>query len=247
MAKRDLMGRYRGSLMGALWPLIYPMGHLLLYTFVFNLVLKVRFGADPSTGNFALNLMTGLLAWSAFSEAIARSTTCILEVPNLVKRVVFPLEVLPLVVVLSSLSSSFVALPLVVLVSAIYLKAIYWTVVFVPLILFSQCLFTAGLSWLLSSLGVYIRDIRHIMSLALSVWMYMTPIVYPPTALPAEFKFLLYINPLAGIVSDYRRVILQGLPPDWVSYCSYTAIALVACLVGYRFFAKTKLSFADVM
>jgi lipopolysaccharide transport system permease protein len=247
MVHRDLLGRYKGSLMGAFWPIINPLGHLLLYTFVFNLVLHVRFGTDASTANFALYLMTGLLPWGAFSEAIARSPVCILSAPNLVKRVVFPTEILPLVVVLSSALSQVLALAILIIAAVAYTHSPPLALIYLPLVLFSQILFTAGLSWLLSSLGVFVRDLGHAISLGLSVWMYATPIVYPASSLPAKFQFLLWINPMSGIVADYRRILLQNLPPDWSSFAVYTAAAIAMWFLGFAFFAKTKRSFADVM
>jgi lipopolysaccharide transport system permease protein len=247
MVHRDLLGRYKGSLMGAFWPVINPLGHLLLYTFVFNLVLHVRFGSDPSTANFALYLMTGLLPWGAFSEAIARSPICILAAPNLVKRVVFPTEILPLVVVISSALSQILALTILIIAAIVYTHALPTALIYLPLVLFSQILFTAGLAWLLSSLGVFVRDLGHAISLGLSVWMYATPIVYPATSLPDNFKFLLWINPMAGIVADYRRILLQNLPPDWTAFAVYSAVAVAIWFLGFAFFAKTKRSFADVM
>jgi lipopolysaccharide transport system permease protein len=247
MVHRDLLGRYKGSLMGAFWPIINPLGHLLLYTFVFNLVLHVRFGTDASTANFALYLMSGLLPWGAFSEAIARSPICILAAPNLVKRVVFPTEILPLVVVFSSVLSQVLALGILVLASVAYTHAIPTALIYLPLVLFSQILFTAGLAWLFASLGVFLRDLGHAISLGLSVWMYATPIVYPATSLPPSFHFLLWINPMSGIVADYRRILLQNLPPDWTTYCVYSAAAVAMWFIGFAFFAKTKRSFADVM
>jgi lipopolysaccharide transport system permease protein len=247
MVHRDLLGRYKGSLMGAFWPVINPLGHLLLYTFVFNLVLHVRFGNDASTANFALYLMTGLLPWGAFSEAIARSPISILATPNLVKRVVFPTQILPLVIVFSSALSQILALALLLVAAVVYSHSVPTALIYLPLVLFSQILFTAGLAWLLASLGVFIRDLGHAIALGLSVWMYATPIVYPAASLPDNFKFLLWANPMSGIVSDYRRIILQNLPPDFTSYAVYTVAGIIMWFVGFSFFAKTKRSFADVM
>lgn len=247
MISRDFKGRYRGSLLGALWPVIQPVGHLMLYTFVFCVVLKVKFGADASTSNFGLYLMSGLLAWGAISESFSRSTTCILEMPNLVKRVVFPLEVIPIVVALSSAATQVGGLLILVLCAVIYQGGVHQSLLFLPLIALPQLLFTVGVSWILASLGVFVRDMRHLITLALSVWMYMTPIVYPASALPANLKFLTWINPVAGIVSDYRRVILEGRLPEFGQYAFYTAISLFLFFFGYYFFMKTKRSFADVM
>ncbi len=247
MVSRDFKGRYRGSLLGALWPLIQPVGHLLLYTFVFCVVLKVRFGADTSTSNFALYLMSGLLAWGAISESFARATTCILEVPNLVKRVVFPLEVIPIVVALSAAATQIGGMLILILCAVVYQGGVHQSLLFVPLIALPQMLFTVGLSWILASLGVYVRDMRHLITLALSAWMYMTPIVYPASALPENLKFLCFLNPVAGFVTDYRRAILEGQLPDFMQYGFYSAASLAIFFFGYYFFMKTKRSFADVM
>jgi lipopolysaccharide transport system permease protein len=247
MVKRDCLGKYRGSLLGILWPLVNPVGHLILYTFLFCYVLKVKFGADQSTSNFALYLMAGLLPWSAFSESLSRSSTVILEHPNLVKRVVFPLQILPLVTVLSALVTESMAFTILLTGVLLYSHALPISLLFIPLIAFSQFLLTSGISWLVGSLSVYIRDIRHVMALALSAWMYATPIVYPATALPEQARFLLWLNPMAGIVGDYRRCLLEGLAPDWAHYGAYTAVALVVFVLGFKFFEGTKKSFADVM
>ncbi|HEY9676763.1 MAG TPA: ABC transporter permease [Drouetiella sp.] len=247
MVHRDFIGRYKGSLLGAFWPLINPIGHLVLYTFLFCIVLKVKFGGVDSTANFALYLMAGLLPWSCLAESLARSTTTILESPNLVKRVVFPLQILPVVLVVSSLMSELVAFSILFVATTFTLHKVNATILFLPLILTSQILFTGGLSCFLASLGVYIRDIRHLMALALSAWMYATPIVYPASALPENLRFLIYINPMAGIVTDYRRVLLEGNSPDWPVFASYTVVAVIAWVLGYGFFQKTKKSFADIM
>lgn len=247
MIRRDLLGKYRGSLLGVLWPVINPLGHLLLYTFVFSVVLKVRFGHDPSTSNFALYLMTGLLPWGALSESLSRATTCVLEVPNLVKRVVFPLEILPCTIAVSSLLSQLIGMAILLVVATFYLGTVHWTVIFLPLILVSQTLFIAGCCWLLAGIGVFIQDMRHFISLGLSIWMYTTPLVYPASSFPPQFKFLSWVNPMAGILGDYRRVILQGVPPDWYNFCFYTTVGIIFWFAGFYFFSKTKQSFADVI
>lgn len=246
--ERDFAGRYKGSLLGRLWPLINPLGHMILYTFLFGIILKVRFSSNASPSDFALYLMSGFLPWAAMSESLASSTTKILEFPNLVKRVVFPLEILPLVQAISSFTSGFIAVGLLIVVAAVMQQHVpYATVMYVPLIMIPHFLFTAGLSWLLASLGVFVRDMRHFISLGLSAWMYATPILYPVDRMPENLQFLLWINPMAGIINDYRRVILQNQAPDFAWYGLYSAIAVVVFLVGFSFFKKTQTSFADVM
>lgn len=246
--KRDFEGRYKGSLLGRLWPLINPLGHMILYTFLFGIILKVRFSTNASPSDFALYLMSGFLPWAAMSESLASSTTKILEFPNLVKKVVFPVEILPLVQSISSFINGTIAIGLLIVVAAVMQQHVpYATAWYVPLIMVPHFLFTAGLSWLLASLGVFVRDLRHFMSLGLSAWMYATPILYPVDRMPENLQFLLWANPMAGIINDYRRVILQNQAPDFAWFGLYSAIAVVVFFVGFSFFKKTQTSFADVM
>lgn len=247
MVQRDQTSRYKGSLLGRFWPLLNPLGQLLIYTFVFSIVLKVRFGDNPSTGSFAIYLMSGMIPWSAFSEAVSRSTTLILENPNLVSKVVFPLELLPLVSVFSALCTQVLAMVILFAGAGLYLHTLYPTVLFLPLLVVPLVLFTAGLSWLLASLGVYLRDTRHFIGLLLQAWMYATPILYPSNSVPESYRWVLAINPMSGIVDDVRRVLLENMQPDWPRFACYTLACLCVCLVGFTFFVKTKKSFADVM
>ena len=244
---RDISSRYKGSLLGRLWPLVHPMGQLLIYTFVFSIVLKIRFADNPSTGSFAVYFMAGLIAWSIFSESISRSTTVILENPNLVTKVVFPTEILPLVNVFSALSTQFLAFTVLFVTSIFYVGGVHPTVLYVPLLAVPLVCFSAGISWFLASLGVYLRDTRHMISLALQAGMYATPILYPSKSIPAEYRWILIVNPLSGIIDDFRRVLLEGRMPDWSNFALYTSISLVTFFAGWYFFLKTKKSFADVM
>ncbi len=247
MVNRDLIGKYKGSMLGMIWPVLNPLGHLLLYTFVFSIILKVKFGQDGSTTNFAIYLMTGLSAWLAFAESLTQSSSAILAVPNLVKRVVFPLEIIPVVAVITSAVTAIISFALIVIGTSLYAGRIHPTIAFIPLILLSQLIFTTGLCWFAASIGVFLQDLYHFMSLGLSVWMYATPIVFPPSLFPSNLKFLCYINPMAGLVGDYRRAIIEGLPPDWKAFSYYTTLGVIVFVTGYYFFAKTKKSFADVM
>ena len=181
------------------------------------------------------------------SEAVASSTTKILEMPNLVKRIVFPLEILPLVTAISSFASGMIGIALLCVVASVFQLKAHPTMLLVPLILFSHFIFTLGLSWLLASLGVFIRDSRHMVALVLSAWMYATPIVYPASMVPENLKWILAINPVAGMIIDYRKLILAGELPDPVNYAIYTSVSVIILVVGFYFFYKTKKSFADVM
>ncbi len=244
---RDFEGRFRGSLLGAVWPLLNPLGHLLLYTFLFSIILQVRFSNTNSTADFALYLMTAYIPWTAMSEALSGATTRVLEVPNLVKRVVFPLEILPLILPISSFFNAIIGLALVVLFAFFQSGTVHATTLLLPLVLIPHFLFTAGLCWLVASIGVFIRDCKHFMALGLSAGMYLTPIVYPAERLPENLRFLLWVNPVSGMITDYRRLVLEGALPELIPYLAYTSISVVVCALGFHFFFKTKNSFADVV
>ena len=248
LVNRDLSSRYRGSLLGRLWPLVHPLGQLIIYTFVFAIVLKIRFADNAAgTSSFAVYFMAGLIPWSIFSESLSRSSTVILENPNLVTKVVFPTEILPLVNVFSAVCTQFLATAVLFVCASFYLGKINPTIAFLPLLALPLIGFTAGLSWFLASLGVYVRDTRHIVALALQAGMYATPILYPSSKVPEAYRWILHVNPLAGIVDDFRSILLAGNMPDWPTYTTYTLISLVTCIGGLYFFLKTKKSFADVM
>ncbi|MGE3556410.1 MAG: ABC transporter permease [Candidatus Obscuribacterales bacterium] len=247
MVQRDFIGRYKGSMLGALWPFLNPLGHMILYTFLFSIILKVRFTSTGNVGDFAMYLMAGYLPWTATGEALSMASKKILDEPNLVKRVVFPLELLPLMVAISSFLSCAIALGLLVGFILIMTHKLHITMILVPLVFLSQFLFTAGLCWLLSALGVFLRDIQHFIALALSAWMYATPIIYPAEMVPEFLKFTLWINPMAGIILDYRHLMLEGKWMDPWMYLCYTSISLVTFLGGYYLFHKMKRSFADVV
>lgn len=244
---RDFEGRFRGSLLGAVWPLLNPLGHLFLYTFLFSIVLQVRFGGDASTSNFALYLMTAYIPWTAMGEALSSATTRVLEVPNLVKRVVFPLEILPLVLPISSFINAVIGLLLICIFAFFQLGKIPATALLLPVVLIPHFLLTTGLCWFVSSIGVFIRDCKHFMALALAVGMYMTPIVYPAERLPENLRWLLWVNPVSGMITDYRKLLLEGTLPDLVPYLTYTSLSVAIFLLGFHFFFKTKTSFADVV
>lgn len=247
MVERDFIGRYKGSLLGLLWPLLNPIGHMLLYTFLFNVILKVKFGDSIATSNFALCLMCGFLPWTAMSEAVASSTTKILEMPNLVKRIVFPLEILPLVTAISAFFSGAIAIMLLCVVVGAIQLTLHPTILLVPVVVLSQFMFTLGLCWIMASLGVFIRDSKHIIALALSAWMYATPIVYPASMVPDHLKWILTINPVAGMIIDYRKLILAGELLNPLHYATYTTVSVITLAFGFFFFYKTKKSFADII
>lgn len=247
MVRRELAARYRGTVMGVFWSILHPLALLGLYTFVFSVILKVRFGSDGSTTTFALYLFCGMLPWLAFSEGVARSTSVILENANLVKKVVFPLEILPLNVVASALVTQ--AVGTLVLLAAALLKGVEptWFWLLAPLLVIPQFLWTLGLGWFLASLGVYLRDVGQFIGLALTAWMFVTPIMYAETLIPAKYHTLMLLNPLATLIHGYRMLILEGQLPAFRPLAFTSLVGACVFLAGYAWFKKTQKGFADVL
>ncbi len=247
MVNRDLVGRYKGSFAGLLWTVANPLALLFIYWFVFSVIFRVRFGSDGKPINFVLYVIAGLLPWMAFSEALVRSNSTILENTNLVKKVVFPLEVLPVNHVLSAFANSLVGILLLILLEVVSRGVLPWTFVLLPLVVLPQLLLTAGIGWFLASLGVFIRDINHIIGLVLTIWMFLTPIVYPESLVPPRLLHVTRMNPFTPVVNGYRSVMLEGAIPAPGQWLYLLAVSLVIFFLGYYWFVRTKKAFADVL
>lgn len=251
MVKREVMSRYKGSFLGLLWSLINPILMLAIYTFVFSVVFKVRLDQDDGlyddkTG-FALVLFAGLIIFNLFSECISRAPGLVLANINYVKKIIFPLEILPWVTLGSAIfhtSISFLVLLAFVLIVG---HPIHWTVICLPIVLLPLLLFTMGLMWLLASIGVFVRDIGQFIGLILTAMLFMSPIFYPASALPESIRSYLFLNPLTFIIEQTRAVTLAGNLPDWSGLAIYYVIALFTAWIGLLWFEKTRKGFADVL
>jgi lipopolysaccharide transport system permease protein len=248
LTKRDVLGRYRGSLMGLAWSFFNPLIMLTVYTFVFSVVFKARWSvAGEDKINFAIILFVGLIAYGLFAECINRAPTLILSNSNYVKKVVFPLEVLPSVALGSALFHAGVSLIVLLIAQLLVNQRLPWTVIFFPIVLL-PLLFTAiGLAWLLSALGVYVRDIGQITTIFTTVLMFMSPLFYPLSALPKEYRIWLQLNPLTFIIEQSRNVLIFGKTPDWILWGMTVVGSLVICTAGFWWFQKTRKGFADVL
>ncbi len=247
MVRRDVLGRYRGSFGGALWTILHPLLLMLAYYFVFSVVLRVRFRAEQGSAGFVLYFLCGMLPWMAFSEAVGRSATTVMDHGNFVKRVLFPLEILPLNLTLAGLVTEFFGL-LLFLVALVALGAgIPATAAYFPLVLVPQFLLTVGLCWFLAALGVFLRDTGHILGFLLTVWFFITPICYPATALPESYLWLFEKNPMYAIVGAYRAIMLENSPPDWGPLATLWVVSVAAFFGGHAWFYKVKKSFADLI
>jgi len=247
LTKRELAARYRGSFLGFLWTLVTPMVMIAIFTIIFAGIFKAKFGASNSQWDYALYLFCGLLPWTAFQEAVQLSSTTIVGHANLVKRVVFPLETLPVSLSLAAVVNQLFGTLVLVVAVGLLRHEFHPTVIYLPLILIPQLLATFGAAWLVASLGVFVRDIVQGIGLILMAWMYLTPIIYPESIVPANYRPLINLNPFTPLVRSYRRVILEGQPPDWQGLAFFLAFAMVTFLFGYWWFARTRKNFADVI
>lgn len=247
-AKREVLGRYRGSFLGLLWSFFNPLFMLAVYTFVFSVVFKARWNLEnDSKTEFALVLFAGLIVFNLFSETISRAPSLVLANPNYVKKVVFPLEILPLVTVLSSLFHGMISLAVWLLAYLIFFGSPHVTILYLPLVIFPFLLFLLGLSWVLASLGVFLRDISQFIGTIISVLMFMAPIFYPITALPEEMRHWLYFNPLTSVIEQVRDVLYWGKEPNFAIFTIYTLSSILIAWLGFVWFQKTRKGFADVL
>jgi len=242
-----LLSRYRGSALGILWAILTPVVMIAIFTFIFAGIFGARFGVTNSGWDYALYLFCGLLPWTMFQETVQQSANTIVTHANLVKRVVFPLETLPVAQTLSALGTQLFG-TFALLVAAIVIQhQLHLTIIWLPLLLIPQLLFVLGSAWLIAALGVFLRDVAQGITLVLMTWMYLTPIIYPESVVPQRFRPFIELNPFTPLVRSYRRIFLEGMPPDWSGLAYFTVIALLLFVFGYWWFARTRKNFADVI
>lgn len=249
MTRRDVAGRYRGSIMGLAWSFFNPVLMLTVYTFVFSFVLKVRWagGGDGSSAEFAIILFVGMIVHGLFAECVNRAPGLILAHGNFVKKVVFPLEILPFIAMGSTLFHTAISLAVLLMFYFVLHTHIHWTIILLPLTLSPLIAITLGVTWVLASLGVFVRDIGQSIGIFTTVLLFLSPVFYPLSSLPAEYQFWLHLNPLTFMIEEARDVLLWGRLPDWVGLGSYAGISLVVAWIGFWWFQKTRRGFADVI
>lgn len=248
-ARREVEGRYRGSFLGLVWSFITPLVMLLIYTFVFGIVFRARWpeAQSDSLSEYAVVIFAGLICFTLFSECVTRAPSLIVAVPNYVKKVVFPLEILPVSVLGAALFHAGVSFAVLLAAQLVGGGALSWTIVLLPVVLLPLLMLTLGVSWLLASLGVFIRDIANGVSLLVQVLFFLTPIFYTPESVPAALRGILLLNPLSPVVEGVRRVVIWGEPPAWDTWALSLAVGLAAAILGYAWFMQTKKAFADVI
>ncbi len=248
MVRRDILARYRGSFGGALWTFLNPLLLMATYFFVFGVVMHTKFQADPSRSGFVLYFLAGMLPWLPFSEAVGRSPQVVMEHRNFVKKLVFPLETLPVNLVISGVVTE--AFALVIFLAGLLAArgAIPVSVLWLPALLIPQLLLAAGLCWFLAALGVYVRDLGQIIGFLLTLWFFLTPICYPETQeIPAAAKQILAFNPILILVRGYRSIFLEGHAPAFGSLVALWIGSAVLALLGHAWFHRLRRSFADII
>jgi lipopolysaccharide transport system permease protein len=248
MVWREVIGRYRGSLVGLAWSFITPLMMLAVYTFVFSTIFQIRWQVEH-TGriDFAVVLFTGLIVHGLVAECINRAPALILSNVNFVKRVLFPLEVLPVVALGSALFHACVNVAVIVAVLVVLYGSIPTTAILLPVVLLPLLLGTLGVAWLLSSLGVFVRDVAQMTGTITMALLFLSPVFYPITAVPEEFRVIMSVNPLTYIIEECRSVLLWGELPEWRVWSGYMAAGSLTACVGFWWFQRTRRAFADVL
>lgn len=250
MTRRDVVGRYKGSAMGLAWSFFNPVLMLTVYTFVFSVIFNSRWGgvgADDSKTQFALLLFVGMLVMGLLSDVLNRAPSLITGNVNYVKKVVFPLEVLPVVAVCSALFHSFISLGVLLAAFVLFNGHLQWSLVFIPLVLLPLVVLATGLAWMLASLGVFLRDIGQFVGIVTTGLMFLAPVFYPISAVPEQFRPFIMANPLTFIIEQAREVLIWGRGPDWLGLGLYALVSLAVAWAGYAWFQKTRKGFADVL
>lgn len=251
LVQRDLAARYKGSVLGNAWTVLNQLAQLLIYTYLFSIVLKVKLslkGLPANDFTFGLWLFAGLIPWTAFITGFAQSASAVITQPNLVKKVVFPLVLLPLVPICSAFVDSSLGLMLLITFVAFSSKAIHGTLLLLPLIWIPQLLFTAGLGYLVAGLTVFLRDIPQTIGVILNLWFYMTPIVYPASAIPEAFRFwVLWFNPMTIVVEIYRDLVMVGEVQHGTEWGLFSLISLMVFAIGLWVYRRLRPAFADVL
>jgi len=248
LAGREVTQRFQGSVLGIAWMLLTPLLTAAVFTFVFSAVFQTRWGGTQ-TGpfDFAILLLVGMAVHGIFAEAVGRAPMLILSQASYVTKVIFPIEVLPLVAVLTALVNAFITVGIVLVGQLLLNGVLHWTALFWPFVIAPYLIFVVALAMFFAACGVFLRDLSQIVSLLVTVTLFLTPIFYPLNAVPGAFRTLMRLNPLTSIVEQSRTVIVFGGLPDFVSLALYTVCALIALALSFWLFQRLRPGFADVL
>lgn len=249
MTKREVVGRYKGSVVGLAWSFFNPIFMLAVYTIVFSIIFKARWdaGGDESRTQFALILFVGIIVLNLFAEVLNRAPGLILSNVNYVKKVVFPIEILPIISMGAALFHAFISFGVLLIAFVGFNGYLNWTVIYIPIIFLPLIILSLGLSWGLASIGVFIRDVGQTIGLLITLLMFLSPVFYPISAVPLKLQKFIMANPLTFIIEQERVIVIGGQQPNWQGVFFYYVVALLVMWVGYVWFQKTRKGFADVL
>jgi len=248
LTKRDVLGRYRGASFGLLWSLISPFLMLLVYTLAFGYILKSRWpGTSGSTVDFALVLFVGLIVHGFFAECLVRAPQLIVANANYVKRVVFPLDILVWSMVLAALFHLAMNALVLVALKWFWHGEIFWTTLLLPLVVLPLVVLTAAVGWIVSALGVYLRDLGQFVGVLAAAMLFLSSAIVPVQSVPESYRWVFHANPLTLIIDQAREVVIWGRQPDWVALGIYAVIAVVLAMLAHAFFRRVRRGFADVL
>ncbi len=250
MTKREVLGRYKGSAIGLAWSFFNPIFMLVVYTFVFSEIFKSRWdGAAEGGGKtqFAVLLFVGMIVHGLFAEILSRAPSLIVNNINYVKKVIFPIEIMPIIAVGATLFHTLISTAVLLVAFIIFNGYLHWTVIFFPLVLLPLVILSTGLAWVLASLGVFLRDVSQFIGILITILMFLSPVFYPISAVPENFRPYIMANPLTFIIEQARAVLIFGQIPDMPGLAIYTVVALGVAGTGYAWFQKTRKGFADVL
>lgn len=248
LTKREIVSRYRGSLLGVLWSLAHPIMTLMVYTFVFRVVFKASWNSEgESSSEFVLTLFTGLIVCAVFNECVNRAPALILNHVSYVKKIVFPLEILPWVSLGGALFHMGVSLTVLLVFQISSRFPLNWTAALLPLLVIPLALYALGVSWFLASVGVFVRDVGHVTTVLTNLMLFLAPVFYPLSSLPDAYRPFMYLNPLTFVVEQSRNVLIMGRVPSWHWAIVYFLCSAVVAWLGLAWFQRTRKGFADVL
>jgi lipopolysaccharide transport system permease protein len=248
LVSRDVSQIYRGTILGALWSIATPLVMLGVYTFVFGYIFNASFGRGSSVGKlgFALGLFNGLIIWEFFSSVISQSPSLIVRKPNFVKKIVFPLQIIPLSQIGVS-GFQFLVSWVLLIIAIPFIGQSPLPALFIPLFLIPITFYMAGLAWFLSSIGVFLRDTANAVTPVITFMLFLSAIFFPIASVPEQFRMFFYLNPVAASIEESRKLAIFGESPDILIIVLHCLAGWLVACVGYSFFCRTKNSFADVM
>lgn len=249
LTRREVVSRYRGSWAGLAWSFFNPLIMLVIYTFVFTTIFKARWGAggDASQADFALILFVGIIVHGVLAECILKAPGLVTSNASYVKKVMFPLEILPWPIAGSAMFHAMVSFAVLLLAQAVFGQGVFWTASLFPIVVAPLLVVGMGVMWLIASTAVYVRDLAMITGLLVTALMFLAPVFYPASALPETYRWIILWNPLTFIIEQGRQVLIVGRTPDWTGLGIYLCVAVVFAWLGYMWFQRTRRGFADVL